>query len=771
MYRITFAFLAGTLSLQLLPNLPGPAGVLGAVFLSLACAVWRLRSPVFFLLGFLWAWLHATITLQTGLPQRWEGTNLVVQGRVAALPERQPRGWQMQLDIDRVNDGSAWHNFAMSARLNWYERDAAPAVGETWQLEVRLKRPHGFANPGSFDYEGWLFRQGIRATGYVRPSSDNRRLAPAQGYVVQRLRARLSRYLTELLPASGSRALIEALVIGKRDRVTRGQWDVLRRTGTGHLMAISGLHIGLTAGLVFLLVRRAWALVPGLTERLAAPRIAALTALLAAFIYALLAGFSVPTQRALIMVAIVCGAQILGHRSSLAQNLMVAMLAVLVYDPSSVLSPGFVLSFAAVGFIAYGTAGTISLSPIPWRRLRRTIRLQWLLALGLLPVTLVIFQQAAWLAPIANLLAVPWMSLGVVPVALLGTLLAPLSTTLASMLLTIAGWLLDALWWFLEHLAALPGSLWEHARPPVWTWVPAIAGILWTLLPKGIPARWLGCFLVLPAVLAEPARPAAGGAWLTLLDVGQGLAAVVQTRNHVLVFDTGPRWSTGFDTGDAVVAPYLVSEGWGKIDRLIISHGDNDHIGGTESLMQRLPVASVITSVPEQITWAESQPCIAGQAWTWDEVRFTILHPAASTSARGNDRSCVLKVQTTGGTGILLPGDIERRAEAYLVEASASALKAAVLVAPHHGSRTSSTPDFIAAVAPELVLFPVGYRNRFGFPVPEITRRYARRGIRLLDTSASGAIVAHLPGETGPLEVTTYRQTMRRYWHRQTVSP
>ena len=771
MYRVAFAFLAGTLSLQLLPDLPGPTGVLGALLLSLAFIRWRLRVATCFVLGFFWAWLQATLTLQQQLPEGWEGTSLLVQGRVAALPERQPRGWQIRFDINRVSDGTEWRDFLAKVRLNWYSRDAAPEVGESWQLEVRLKRPHGFANPGGFDYEGWLFRQGIRATGYVRKSIENGRLKPAEGYFVQRLRARLNGYLNQLLPASDGRALIQALVIGKRDGLTSSQWDVLRRTGTSHLMAISGLHIGLTAGLVFVLVRRWWALMPGFAERLAAPRIAALASMLAALIYALIAGFSVPTQRALIMVTTVCGAQMLGHRSSLAQNLTLALFAVLVYDPSSVLSPSFMLSFAAVGFIAYGASGVMTLSPVPWWRLRRVIRLQWLLALGLLPLTLVIFQQAAWLAPIANLLAVPWMSLGVVPVALLGTLLAPLSTMLGGTLLTTAHWLLEDLWWLLESMAALPGSLWEHARPPMWTWAPAIAGILWTLLPKGIPARWLGCLLLLPAVLAEPARPALGSAWLTLLDVGQGLAAVIQTRNHVLVFDTGPRWSTGFNTGEAVVVPYLISQGWKQIDRLIISHGDNDHIGGAQSLMKRLPVASVITSVPEQITWARSQPCVAGQAWGWDGVRFSILYPAASTSARGNDRSCVLKVQTTGGTGVLLPGDIERGAERYLVETSGSDLKADVLVAPHHGSRTSSTPEFVAAVAPKLVLFPVGYRNRFGFPVPEVSRRYARRGIRLLDTADSGAIEARLPRHAGPVEITTHRRMMRRYWHRQTVSP
>lgn len=771
MYIAAFAFVAGITCLQFLPQLPHPLWLVVAAPLAMVGTRPGFRQATAFLVGFSWAWLQAWQTLDARLPSPREGRDLLVQGRVAAMPERLARGVRLRFEIDRIFHNGGWDDFDLTTRLNWYRPEPVPGAGEYWQFRVRLKQPHGFLNPGGFDYEGWLYRNGIRATGYVRESQDTRRLNAATGFHTERLREALNRHLQERVPEAETRALLQALVIGKRDEMTSRQWEILRRTGTGHLMAISGLHIGLIAGLVFIVTRRIWPLLPGrLALYMPAPRAAALFSLLAAFGYALIAGFSVPTQRAVIMVGVICLAQILGSRSGLAKNLVLAMLVVLLYDSATVLSPGFLLSFSAVAWIAYGTGGVAVLNRQNLWKLRALLRIQWQLALGLLPLTLVVFQQVAWLSPLANLLAVPWMSIAVVPTAVFGTLIAPVFLPLADFSLSVARISLSALWNILESLTVLPGSLWEHAPPPVWTWLTGLCGILLLLAPRGIPARWLGLILLLPALTVQAPRPAPGEVWLTLLDVGQGLAAVVETHGHVLVFDTGPRWRTGFDTGRAVVAPFLVSRGWKKIDLLVVSHGDNDHIGGVRSLLARLPATQVVTSALDAISLvAPATACRADQSWHWDGVTIRFLYPAVTSGLSGNDGSCVLRVDSPSGGSILLTGDIERPAERILLEQREEQLKTTVLVAPHHGSRTSSTPEFVASVAPEVVLIPAGYRNRFGFPHPDVVERYARSGAYILDTGDHGAIQVRIPRQGGSFQISAFRNLHRRFWHNETV--
>jgi competence protein ComEC len=352
----------------------------------------------------------------------------------------------------------------------------------------------------------------------------------------------------------------------------------------------------------------------------------------------------------------------------------------------------------------------------------------------------------------------------VVPLALLGSLLSFLHTATGEFLLLLAAGLLEPVWLWLEWLAAAPFSTWQQHQPSLWTLLPGVPGLALLLLPRGIPGRWLGLLLLLPIILVQPERPGPGEVHMTLLDVGQGLATVVQTQRHTLVYDAGPRFSEAFDTGAAVVVPFLRARGIRSIDTLVVSHGDNDHIGGAASLLAAYQVGRVISSVPGKIPQVAAAHCRRGQQWEWDGVVFRMLHPETATGQPGNNTSCVLKIDIRNGQGILLTGDIERETETRLLREQADALAAAVLVVPHHGSNTSSTPEFVAQVGPEVALFPAGYLNRYRFPKQAVVERYESSGADWYQTGLAGAVAVHLGGARQEPEISIYREQARRYW-------
>ncbi len=753
-------FLFGILLFQHFSKLPSLYWLLGALLLPLVR--WRsFRLPVAFLAGFLWAFLHAIWTLGHLLPQELEGIDVELTGVIASLVEEDAHRSRFHFSVDKLLHEGQHLPAPRRVLLSWYGRERPTlVVGDRWQLTVRLKRPHGFMNPGGFNYEKWLFQQGINAVGYVRPKGAHTHLASEwHSRPLDRLRRQLREQMREWLGEHPQAGLITALTIGERHGIQHEQWQTLTATGTNHLMAISGLHVGLVAGFAFFLGRRLWSLLGPAPLLLAAPRAAAFMALLTACGYAALAGFSIPTQRAVIMVAVVMGAIFLQRQASPGQALCIALLGVLLWDPTAVVSAGFWLSFTAVAIILYGLGGRVGKQQ-GWKGWGQV---QWVVTLGLLPLLILFFQQAPLTAPLANLIAVPWVSITVVPLALLGAALLPLYAPLGGWLLLQAANLLGWLWPLLEWLAGLKLLLWQPPAPAeIWTLLPASLGILWLLAPRGIPARWIGICGLLPLVMNAPQRPAAEETWFTLLDVGQGLAAVVQTRNHTLVYDTGPRFSDRFDTGAAVLIPFLRWQGIRSLDMLIIGHGDNDHIGGAPSLLREYPAKRLLSAVPEKLE-AKAEPCRQGESWSWDGVRFTLLHPPSEYGGSGNDASCVLKVETPGAS-LLLTGDIERRAEQQLLQTVPERLRAELLVAPHHGSKSSSSPHFIDAVDPEYVLFPVGYRNRYNHPHSMVMERYATREIQLLDTASNGAIHFRL-GRQGLSPPQSYRIVAHRYWN------
>ncbi len=756
----TIAFFAGLLALHAQIELPVRGWAL--VLPLLLAAAWHpwARLPALMAAGFCWGLLWAEPDFAVQLPPQAEGVDLDVQGWVASLPGTVSRGRRFLLEVATLSRDGQSIPLQGRLQLTWYENPPPLQVGDRWAMTVRLKRPRGGANPGGFDYEGWLYRQGIAARGYVRPAPAPQRLAVADRYPLDRYRQRLAERIQEVLAASPHRGMLSALAVGERQAMSDSQWQVLRDTGTAHLMAISGLHIGMVAGLALILVRWIWGCCGPLAQRWPPLAVGALGALPTALGYGLLAGFTLPTRRALVMLVLVLAALLLRRHTMPGRLLALALLVVLMMDPAAPLGAGLWLSFGAVAALIYGLSrrvGPIGLDG----GLAAWWRLQIVVALGLAPVTLILFQQTALLGPLANLVAVPWTGLTVVPLTLLAVVAGLVSDPLQSALLHLANGAMDALWRFLVWLTALPLPRWSRPSPPVWTLVFALPGIVLVLAPRGLPGRWLGAVLCLPLLWFPVPRPAQDEYWLTLLDVGQGLATVVRTRHHVLVYDTGPWRGRGFDAGRRVLLPYLRDQGINRVDVLVLSHADRQHSGGTRALLEALPVGQVLTSDLGALPVTDAQVCQDGHGWDWDGVRFQLLHPAGQ-AAGGDGYSCVLRVDGPHGR-LLLPGDLDLAGQQQLLRRHGEGLRAELLVAPGQGAGPAPLEAFMQVVKPDYVLFSTGYRNPYGYPRPATQAGYEATGAIVLDTGELGAVTFRVdPKRAGP---ENWRDQQRRYWH------
>lgn len=756
----TLAFLAGILAFQQLADVPDQRWCWLIIPLLLAAVVRFLRFPALIACGFLWTLLHVSGSLSGGISSDLEGEDVLLEGVVASIPADRERGVRFEFDVISMSQGQNRHPSPGRILLNWYDPVPALRVGDTWRLQARLKRARGLMNPGGFDYEGWLFRHHLRAGGYVRAEGDNQRVAAqARGYAIDRLRQRIADGINAALPGSPYAGIITALTVGEQRAISAAQWEVFARTGTTHLVAISGSHITLVAGLLFFLARWGWSRTGTLALHWPAPKAAAVIALLGAVYYAALAGFSVPVQRALIMVLVVMLGILWQRHRSLGHTLMLALLAVLVYDPLAVMEAGFWLSFGTVALILFVMGNRLVPQGMWWK----WGRLHWLISIGLLPVMLILFQRVSLISPLANFIAVPWINVLVVPPVLAGALLTLISPLAGGWILFLADLCLAGLWPVLKWLSDLGLAQWTQHAPPWWALLPGLVGVALLLAPRDVPGRWLGVVWLFPVFFLPLPRPAAGEIWFTLLDVGQGLAAVVRTHDHALVFDTGPRFSDSFDTGEAVVIPYLRAIGVTRLDTLIVSHGDNDHIGGANSIFKEMAVQRTLSGVPRALPGTGAEQCASGQRWQWDGVDFEILSPPPGEASDDNNGACVLRI--VNGGGILLPADIEKEAERRLLDTRPQALPARILVVPHHGSKTSSTQDFINEVRPEYALFPAGYRNRYGHPKPEVVARYRAMGVKMYDSAHHGAITFRLDAKGRVVSLETYRQSGRRYWH------
>ncbi len=723
-----------------------------------------------FALGFAWAAWCAQHRLADALPPEWEGRDIAVTGVVAGLPQAYDRGVRFEFDVERVLTAEA--RAPRRIVLSWWgspARDDRPATfpvlepGERWQLTVRLKRPRGTANPHGFDYEAWLFERNLRATGYVRPRTGGHRLATMvhePGYWIERIRSHARARILAALADAPYAGIIAALAIGDQRAIPPEQWQTFTRTGVNHLMSISGLHVTMVSGLVFALVCGLWRRVPRLTLALPAIKAAALAALCAAFAYALLAGFAVPAQRTVYMLAIVACALWLGVFESASVVLCAALLVVVLIDPWAVLAPGFWLSFGAVAIIMYVSVGRIGRAH--W--LESWARVQIAVTLALIPPLLAIFQQVSIVSPLANAVAIPVVSLVVAPLALIGAV-APFD-----FVLHCAHWVMSACMFLLDWLSELPDAVWQQHAPPAWTVIVAVAGLALLLAPRGLPGRWLGVIGLLPLFTVVPPALRTGDMEIVFLDVGQGNAVLVRTAQHALLYDTGPPFGPGADSGNRIIVPYLRAAGVGRLDGMIVTHDDDDHWGGAASVLQAVPTDWLLTSLPDfdPLVVQAQRPwrCEAGQRWDWDGVKFEVLHPARTSyqdpAEKNNDRSCILRVEASGRR-VLLPADIGRRSEEALLANSRDRLPADLLLAPHHGSRTSSTPEFVRAVSPRIVVFAQGYRNRFGHPQRDVVQRYRDIGARIYRSDRDGAVSVAVRADGG-ISVTPYRALYRRYW-------
>lgn len=800
-------FVIGAAWLQMQATLPSFSVlvllcVLAAVSLCTTRVVIRARVRIPLLLtagvsfGFAWAALFAHHYLAQELPREWEGQDVTLIGTVDSLPDHVERGMRFRFAVEKVlpidgGDGTSSPAPSIPPRiaLSWYsgfdDEDAQPIAdvraGERWRLTVRLRRPHGNANPYGFDHEQWLLEQNVRATGYVRagPQGENANarldaFVPGFRSVVERSRGWLRDRVEHALEGRPYAGVIVALVVGDQRAVTQEDWNVFNRTGVGHLISISGLHItmiaAMFAGLVFALWRRSFFTGAQLPLRLPAQKAAALAGVLAAVIYVLLAGAGIPAQRTLCMLTVVALALWFGRISSVSHVLCLALAAVVLLDPWAVLGAGFWLSFGAVAVILYASIGRAPMaehgSRSGWRTaLRVAVLTQYAVTIGLVPLTMLLFGQASLISPIANAIAIPVISFFVTPLALVGSVLpAPLS----DWCLLSAHFLVECLAHVLKWLSGWSYAVWLAPQPAWWMFALAMIGTIWMLAPRGWPARYLGVLTWLPLLLNVPTHPRTGEMWVTAFDVGQGMALLVETENHRLLYDTGPAYSPESDGGNRVVLPYLRGRGIDALDGIVVSHGDTDHAGGALSILRDVKTDWVTSSLPNEHPIIAAAPahrrCVAGQAWRWDGVDFEMLHPALTLydmQAKSNARSCTLKI-TAGGRSILLTGDIEAGQEVALLAQDAERLRADVLLAPHHGSGTSSTPAFLSAVEPKLALFQVGYRNRYRHPKQEVFDRYGDMGIVRLRSDESGAVVLRFGSS---LEVSEYRKERPRYWH------
>lgn len=716
------ALVAGLLLLRLLPILP-PVWLLWLLpILGLMLLPFRSYPLAFFLFGLSWAGISAQSALDDRLAPELDGRTLWLQGRVVGLPD--VRDGVVRFQLQQAKSRRA--ELPQRLRLAWH---GGPELrgGETWRLAVRLKRPHGLVNPQSFDYEAWLLAQRIGATGTVK-SGQLVSAASGLGSWRDGLRQRLL-----AVDAHGREGALAALVLGDGSGLSVADWRVLQDTGTVHLLVISGQHVGLLAGLLYGLIAglarlgwwpRQWPWLP----------CACVLAFAGALGYGMLAGFEVPVRRACVMVGLVLLWRWRFRHLGVFLPLLLALVVVLLLEPLASLQPGFWLSFGAVLLLILIFSGRLG----AWSWWQTLGRAQWAMAIGLLPLLLALGLPVSASAPLANLLAVPWVGLAVVPLALLGTLLLPLPW-LGEALLWLAGGLLKLLFMVLAQMATwLPA--WLPETLPLWAWFLVALGALLLLLPAGVPLRSLGWVLLLPLFYTETERPVHGQAEVWMLDVGQGLAVLLRTREHALLYDAGPRFGD-FDMGERVVLPSLRGLGVAQLDMLLISHADNDHSGGALAIQRGMAVKQVVSGEAAALPGMHQvEACEAGRSWQWDGVRFTTWRWAGA--ADGNQASCVLLIEAAGER-LLLTGDIDSSAERALLD-SGFDVRADWLLAPHHGSRSSSSQLFLETVAPQAALISRGRHNAFGHPHASVVARYEAQSAQLYDTVEYGAVQIRL---------------------------
>ena len=768
--------------------LAGPALLLWPLAWACRGRGWRLAFGVLAALSLAWSATHLRAQLRwtEALPPALEGQDLALVGTVASLPQEGPQGTRFVFQVESAQHQGQAVVVPSRVALGWYRGfdddtllggPSEPVrAGQRWQLTARLKQPHGSLNPHGFDLELWLFEQGIRASGSVRSRPDDvaRRLQDRAGFWVERARQDWRDAIQARVNPPAVAGVLAALAMGDQAAIERDDWDLFRITGVAHLMSISGLHITMLAWLAAWAVGRLWRLHPRLLMALPAPVAARWGGLLVALLYALLAGWGVPAQRTVWMIATVVVLRQMGLRWPLLAVMLAVAVVVTLLDPWALLQPGFWLSFVAVSLLVVAEpVHAMVQRGSAWRNralqaVKDGLRSQLVATVGLAPLSMIFFQQVSVVGLLANLAAIPLVTLVVTPLALLGVLLPPLWD--------LAAWVVAALMAALKLLGSMPGATWSAAVAPPWAVACGLLAALMAVLPLPWRLRLLALPLMLPLLVPPVVRPAAGEFDVVAADVGQGTAVLVRTAGHLLVYDTGPQYSPQADAGTRVLLPLLRARGEHRVDVLMLSHRDLDHVGGAAALLRSVPVLAMSSSLEEghPLTTTTSVPhqrCLAGQRWVWDGVQFDVLHPVPADfvgTPRSNALSCVLRVSGSapGQPSLLLTGDIEAAQEAALVARAGSALRSDVLLVPHHGSRTSSTAVFLDAVAPQVAVVQAAYRSRYGHPASDVMARYEQRGVQVSRTDRCGAwLLTSLAGAGLPQQAQCTRQLRQRYWH------
>lgn len=743
--RFALALLAGTLACLWLPVPPRPS-----VLVWLACVAvllrWpRPRAPLWLAVlcaGFVLAGVRAEWALSRQLPPKMEAQVETVRGTVVELPAHEPRRTRFTFVVDDAADQPAALR-GRRLRLSWYDAYDAPpfpphapryrvAAGSRWRFEVKLRAPRGLRDPGAADVEKQLLIDRVVATGHVRDEAEARRIGPPRG--LDAWRERMSARIAVAVPGEGAR-FVRALALGDTRGLDDTDWARLRAAGLTHLIAISGFHVGLVAGAFAWLVRGLWWLWPALGRRWPRPQAMPLAAMLGALGYAALAGFALPTVRTVLMIAVVAAGRLSRRASRPVDSLALAAIAVLLFDPLSALTAGFWLSFGGVAWLLW------CLPQGDARPVRAFFAAQGVATLGLLPLGVALFGQASLVGPFVNPLAIPWWSLVVVPLSLLGTALEALHAGWGGPLWRAAAACFEPSWRLFAWLADGPLALWWLPEAAAFATPLALLSAFWLLLPRGVPGRSLALLLWLPLLWPDRHLPQSGEAEIVVLDVGQGLSVLVRTRSHALLYDMGPAQPDGFDAGERAITPALHALGVPTLDATVVSHGDNDHVGGFGAVAAEFPVARRFAP-PEsglETKLGRFRACRGGDGWTWDGVRFRFLHPPVDFPYLRNESSCVLRVETAHGAA-LLTGDIGDVIERRLVREAGASLRADLVLVAHHGSAGSSDLAFVEATRARFAAISAGHGNRFRHPRPQIVARWQDAGARTPLTADAGAL-------------------------------
>ncbi|WP_216863981.1 DNA internalization-related competence protein ComEC/Rec2 [Polynucleobacter sp. MWH-Berg-3C6] len=760
-----------------------------------------------FVLGFAWNARYAENRLSNVLSLEMESKDLTIEGRVVALPQGNSAGAKFAFEIDESVNHLPKRIY-LSWQPAWRNPQAIPEVapGQRWRFKVKLKRPYGSLNPFTFDFERWSFHQDFGASGSVR--SGELLLSKDIGLAEFELRMELARWslrkkIQKLLPEDARyTGVIIALVMGDQNAIDQDDWRIFNATGIGHLISISGLHVTMLAGVgatiaTFIWRRRSWPLL------IPVGKVAASAGFLTAFIYAWLAGFQIPAQRTMYMVGVVAFALWSGRNPRSFDIWWWALAFVLLIDPMAPYTPGFWLSFGAVAAILYAMGDSSGLLGIPtgkelevrWadrltQALREACRVQAVVTIALLPFTLYWFYQASVVSPLANALAIPLVSYVVTPLAIPGALLPEF---IGKWLLIPAHMAMEYLAIVLDWMASWSWSIVWSKQPEWWSLLLSGVGIVYAIRPGGLMDDWklrtlalslsIAMFIPQLSYLNYPSL-AVGEFRATVLDIGQGTAVLLETANRKLLYDTGPTQGRTDDAGQRVILPYLRGRGIEQIDRMVISHSDSDHIGGAASLLKQIQFDAMMGSLPSnnplfqnlQARKIPSIPCRFGQRWIWDDVEFMVWHPHEETlfeeqySRKPNEMSCVLEVRNQTAS-FWLTGDVEKQGEADMVERlnqprlQGLSDKRLIFMAPHHGSKTSSSLELLKILEPDQAFAQNGYRNRYGHPHPTVSARYRDLKIPFHQTPKTGAQVWTFKNNA-EFSTQFWRHDINRLWHR-----